>query len=240
LLPERQSDIHFLNYGIPLFKNYHVKQNSTLNLIFLGRHDIQKGIYDLFEIEEILQKNNVLVNWTILGKGPETESIKLQWNKKNNVFFHLAKNSSEVLHIASEQDVLVFPTRFEGSPVAMLEAMSVGCVPVVTSLSGGINETIKNGVNGFLCELGSIHEFAEKIILLANNRQLLKDMQNNAFVTIEQSFNPYLNFKKYQDVFNELNLENTKPLHQNTSKKIGSRLDAKFIPNWLTTALRKI
>ena len=78
LLPTRQNDIHFLNYGIPLFKNYNAKLNSTLNLLFLGRHDIQKGIYDLFEIEEILQINNVLVNWTILGKGPETESIKLE------------------------------------------------------------------------------------------------------------------------------------------------------------------
>lgn len=237
-LPDRINDIHFFNYGIPIQNNYSRNYNSRLKLLFLGRHDKQKGIFDLFEIEKILQQNNVEVDWTVLGKGPESEALKLQWANNDNVKFYLAKNNSEVLKIASENDILVFPTRFEGSPVAMLEAMSVGCVPIVTALDGGIKETIENKVNGFLCVEGSIDDFAENIILLSKNRETLMNMKQNAFNTITKYFDPFNNFKIYHQLFIQLINDGKIPMHHSVNQKIGSRLDSKYIPNWITLLFR--
>jgi glycosyltransferase involved in cell wall biosynthesis len=239
-LPDRKNDIHFLNYGIPTQSNYSRNYNSRLKLLFLGRHDKQKGIFDLFEIEKILQNNNVQVDWTILGKGPESEALKLQWANNDNVKFSLAKNNSEVLKIASENDILVFPTRFEGSPVALLEAMSVGCVPIVTALDGGIKETIDDKVNGFLCGEGCIDEFAENVILLSKNRETLMNMKQNAFNTITKYFDPFTNFKLYHQLFIELINDGKIPVHHSVNQKIGSRLDSKYIPSWVTSNLRNI
>ena len=237
-LPHRKNDIHYLTYGMPITGSANFTFNPTLKLLFLGRHDKQKGIYDLFEIEKILQQNNVRVEWTILGNGPESEALKLQWMNKTNVQFYFAKSNDEVLKIAAEHDVLVFPTRFEGSPVAMLEAMSVGCVPIVTALSGGIKETIDDGTNGFLCNEESSNVFAEKIIFLSSNRDKLNLMKNNAIKTIANLFDPHTNFNSYHRLFDQLLNNGKVPAHHSVFKKIGSRLDSKYIPNWMTLLFR--
>ena len=237
-LPHRKNDIHYLTYGIPITGSSNLNLKPTVKLLFLGRPDKQKGIFDLFEIEKILHQYNVQVEWTILGKGPESEALKLQWINMENVKFYLAKNNDEVLRIAAEHDVLVFPTRFEGSPVAMLEAMSVGCVPIVTALSGGIKETIDDGINGFLCNEGNVNAFAEKIMFLSINRDRLRIMKNNAINTIVKLFDPHTNFNLYHQLFDQILNDGKDPVHHSVIQKIGSRLDAKHIPNWITLLFR--
>jgi glycosyltransferase involved in cell wall biosynthesis len=240
LFPERKNDIHFQPYGIPFVEErIHSKvKNKELKLLFIGRHDTGKGIFDLFEINTQLLAKNLSVEWYILGKGPETERLKNQWSSQHNVTFVLARDNDEVLNFALNCDILVFPTKFEGSPVAMLEAMSMGCVPVVTELPGGIEETIQNGVNGFKCKLDQIDDFVIAIEILNSNRDLLYEMQTKCHSTVLANFNIYKNTSSYIKIFKNYAKSSVAPRHHRFSLKIGSRLDQRWIPNIITRDLR--
>lgn len=239
-LPNRSEDIIYLPYGIPQqsapIRN--IRPERSLKMVFLGRHDKAKGVYDLFKINNILKANNVHVNWVILGKGPETDTLQQQWQGTDNVQFFTPPVFSEVLQILADADVMVFPTKFEGFPVALLESMSQGCVPVVTDLPGGIQEIVEDGVTGFKCKIDSIDEFAEKIIILHNNREKLYRMQLAAMEKVAVQFNAVEQSPKYQKIFKWVLESSNKPRHHHLNLKIGSRLDQPWLPDFFVTFIR--
>ncbi|MFQ5652629.1 MAG: glycosyltransferase [bacterium] len=61
-----------------------------------------------------------------------------------------------------ESDICCMPSRSEGLPAVPLEAMACG-LPVVATRVGGLNEIVKNGFNGFLCQPESPQDMADKI-----------------------------------------------------------------------------
>ena len=74
-------------------------------------------------------------------------------------------------------DVLVLPSRFEGSPLSVLEAQSLGCVPLATAC-GALDEQIEEGVTGYLFgNTASTEAFSaamlNRLVALQNDRGLL-------------------------------------------------------------------
>jgi glycosyltransferase involved in cell wall biosynthesis len=59
-------------------------------------------------------------------------------------------------------DLFVFPTRFDYSPYAVIEAMTAG-VPVVATRVGSVPEMIEDGYNGFLVSAGSQAQLADRL-----------------------------------------------------------------------------
>ncbi len=240
LFPGRRKDIFHIPYGIPVPPGVPERITTPkIRLVFLGRHDRMKGIFDLVEIEKILAAQGISTDWLILGRGPETAALKEQWNAFPNVTFLSPESNAEVLQKLGERDVLVFPTKFEGFPVALLEAMGTGCVPVASELPGGLRELIRNGVNGYLCEMDNNVAFAEKIALLYRDRDLLSSLSRNARADVVAGYNVLLQSPKYQDLFKTLAGSKGNPVHHGVKKKLGSRLDQPWLPNSIVKILRK-
>ncbi len=72
-------------------------------------------------------------------------------------------------------DLFVFPTRFDYSPYAVIEAMSAG-VPVISTRVGAIPEMVQDGVGGFLIEAGKAAPLAERVSWAIDNRAQLPEM----------------------------------------------------------------
>jgi glycosyltransferase involved in cell wall biosynthesis len=75
--------------------------------------------------------------------------------------------------------VLVFPSLFEGFGIVIPEAMSRG-LPVVTTEHTGGPDLITDGADGFIIPIRSSTAIAEKLELLAGNRELLAEMRQAA------------------------------------------------------------
>ncbi|MBC7887147.1 MAG: glycosyltransferase family 4 protein [Ferruginibacter sp.] len=240
-LPAREGDIFHLPYGIPISASFQKKHNQyqPLQLLFIGRHDKAKGVYDLFEINRLLKEKAIPVQWTILGKGPETENLKAQWINEPNVKFETPINTEGVLQAALHNDVLVFPTKFEGFPVALLEAMSMGCVPVVTDLPGGIRELVEDGITGYKCGMDDNIAFAATIQSLHFNREFLYQLQLEVTDLVSNNFDVKKQAPLYQELFKRTAANPAAPLHHQVHKKIGSRLDQAWLPNFITQSIRK-
>jgi glycosyltransferase involved in cell wall biosynthesis len=76
-------------------------------------------------------------------------------------------------------DLFVFPTRFDYSPYAVIEAMSAG-VPVISTRVGAIPEMIEDGVGGFLIEAGHEAPLVDRMNWALDNRAQLPAMGERA------------------------------------------------------------
>ena len=63
---------------------------------------------------------------------------------------------------------------YEGLPLAVIEAMSVGKAIVASNVVGN-KDCVKNGVNGYLLPM-NVSDFADKIVELAQNDELRNNM----------------------------------------------------------------
>jgi len=238
LIPSRRQDIHFIPYGIPLINGVDKRMaGSRLKLLFLGRHDEAKGVHDLLRINNLLEQKGCEAEWIILGKGPESNKVKESWKDEKNVSFYSPATHEEVRAISNDCDILVFPTKFEGFPVAMVEAMSIGCVPVVSDLPGGIRELAADG-NAILCTMDKNEEFADAIITLNNDRELLKQMSEKAMEYVHEHHNAKNQSPLFQELFKKIAYSEGQPRHHKIKQPLGSRLDQKWIPNFVTKFLR--
>lgn len=92
-----------------------------------------------------------------------------------------------VIEMLSEADGMCLPSIWEGLPVTLLEALSVGCVPICSPV-GGIVDVIKNGENGVLSSSCSYNDYliAMKKFLALSDKEL-KTLRENA----QLSFSDY-------------------------------------------------
>jgi glycosyltransferase involved in cell wall biosynthesis len=74
----------------------------------------------------------------------------------------------DVLDLMAASDIFVLPSRSEGMPLVVLEAMSVG-VPVVATQVEGIAEVIQDGICGYLVQPEDEFDLSEKMISLLKN-----------------------------------------------------------------------
>jgi glycosyltransferase involved in cell wall biosynthesis len=96
------------------------KTNSTVRLLLIGSRDRLHGT-GLDEPEEQALKNSPLV----IDAGYQ----------------------SEVERLLPAADVMVFPSRREGMPVCLMEALALG-VPVITLATRGCRDVVRDGVDG--------------------------------------------------------------------------------------------
>jgi glycosyltransferase involved in cell wall biosynthesis len=239
MYPERKNDIFFLSHGVSIPKITR-KQNvdgAPLRLFFLGRFTTSKGIYDLPKIAAILRSKGVLVIWTCIGAGPEEEKFKSSWDLQDNIAFLSPNTNEEVISIASQQDVFVLPTKFEGTPVSLLETMSVGLVPVITSLHGGIHEIVTSDI-GYALPIDDNEAFANSIAELHYNRALLEKLSVACRQKVIDQFDLSVTAKAYFSLFSKY--RSFKKEKKLKNKKVGSTLDQPFLPNYFTRFIRNI
>ena len=225
----------YIPYGVKQLKELPEKNNEILNLVFLGRLEEGKGVLRLIDIQNKLQEKNIEVSWTIIGKGSAKEILHEQW-KNERVVFYEPDTTEEVYEALKTQDVFVFPTIFEGTPVAILEALACGVVTIVNDLPGGIRDVLSNEV-GFRCQINNLNEFADKIILLNSNRNLLAEMQKKCFALANKNYDVKQNSDNYISSF--LKYEKYKRKSKMEARRL-LKLDNVIFPNWLTIAIRNI
>jgi glycosyltransferase involved in cell wall biosynthesis len=239
-LPDRADSILHLPYGIPLPSRTRAQVAGALRLLFAGRLEHgQKGVFDLPGIDAALKRAGVPVNWTMVGAGPDEAALRERWGVQPHVQWLGAQPNARVLEIAAEHDVFVLPTRAEGFPVALLEAMAVGLVPVVSDLASGVRELVRDGVHGLLRGIGDITGFAEAIGALHRDRARVEAMSRAARERVVSDYDVTVRVRDYQDLFAR-HRELRRPRAENVTLPYGSRLDQPWIPNVAVKAVRSV
>ncbi|MFZ4400857.1 MAG: glycosyltransferase [Bacteroidales bacterium] len=174
--------------------------NNKFIISYFGRMSKEKGPDLFIEIINQLKELDIFVIMT--GNGPEflkTKSLVIKYDLQNIVF--LPGFVDDIKPYIIKSDIVVLPSHIDGLPIVLLEALSFG-IPVVVSDVGGMPEMIKDEFNGFVCQKGNILQFVEKIKILYNNREMLKQMKKNSrnFAIENISFQ-----KMIRDYYNSFN-----------------------------------
>ena len=238
-LPHRSNDIYFLPYGMPEPPRRRTAVSGTLRILFAGRLEhAQKGVLDLPAIDRILTDRGVDALWTVVGGGPDEERLRSAWTS-SRVRFLGTKKHEEVIDIASEHDVFVLPTRWEGVPVALLEAMGVGLVPVVSHVESGVGEMLTDGVTGLMPPVGDAGAFADAIASLDANRSKLETMSSAASAYVRRTHDIRERTDAYQALFARYR-HLRRPHTRKGALPYGSRLDQPWLPNTAVRAVRSV
>ena len=238
MFPTRLNDIFYKPHGVKIPTDYRIIKEDTkpLRLLFLGRMAAPKGIFDLPVIDGMLREKGIHANWTCIGNGPELDAFKQSWSKDAEVRFYAPATNEEVVKICTQQDVFVLPSKFEGSPVSLLETMSVGLVPVITGLPGSIQEIVSRDI-GFTVEMDNNAGFAMAIEQLHHDRKLLNKLSEACRAKVIATFNVTETARAYHDIF--LNWRDLYRPKQIKKTRIGARLDHPFMPRRVTRLIRR-
>jgi len=237
-LPHRATDIYYIPYGIPLPPRVRSSAEGPLRLIFAGRLEHgQKGVLELPAIDARLRDRHVDVTWTIVGDGPDASRLHAAWPESSRVHYRGALTNEETVACLAGHDVFVLPTRVEGLPVALLEAMGAGVVPVVSNILSGVPEVVTAGVTGLLPEVGDIDGFADAIARLAADRGWLERFSDAGRQLVTSRFDIRDRVSDYQVLYARY-AELYRPLPPDAALQYGSRLDQPWIPNSFVRVVR--
>lgn len=145
-------------------------------LLFVGSLVPEKDPIGMLEIFKEIHKVYPQIRLKYLGSGPLEkrliEKINLE-NLKDSI--ELIPNQSNIFPILSNAKALVMPSKIEGLPGVILEAMYC-TIPVVAYGVGGIPEVLKTNGTGWCVEPGNSKKFEEAIaeVLNASSQEIDK------------------------------------------------------------------
>ena len=96
-------------------------------------------------------------------------------------------NKKDIFKYLYQADLFLSTSLYEGHPISILEAMSIG-LPIVASKVTGNVDTIKNNFSGFFYRLGDINGAVNCIEKIMKNTDLRFKISNNAFLTHRKLF----------------------------------------------------
>lgn len=159
-------------------RQYEVK--TPLKIIYTGRIiQEQKRILDLLKIVDVLINKKVPFHLTLIGEGPERSALMKAWKSLidlNVINFLGTLSGNEIMKQLETHDVFILTSEYEGLPVSLLEAMTRGCIPVVTDIRSGIPEVVHHGTNGYRIPVGDILQFSDYLAALQSNADLRRKM----------------------------------------------------------------
>ncbi|MGB0592980.1 MAG: N-acetyl-alpha-D-glucosaminyl L-malate synthase BshA [Flavobacteriales bacterium] len=138
-----------------------------------------KRVDDVIRIFEGVQQQ-LSAKLLMVGDGPELHQVKnlaRELGISDKVFF-LGK-SKRIEQITSISDVFLLPSETESFGLVALEAMASG-VAVVSSNVGGLPEVNKDGVTGFLNEVGDIEGMIASVLTILKDKDTLARFKTNA------------------------------------------------------------
>lgn len=166
---------------------------------YVGRLEDEKGVQELASAFQLtIQK--ISLDFLVVGDGSLLEPMKKALGRKevlSNVIF--TGWVPKVQDYLNEMRLLVLPSKTEGLPSVVLEAMACG-TPVLATPAGDIPSVIKDGFSGFVLESTKPTYIAEKIVELLGKSELLSQIAENASAWVKKNFSLERTLSQWQQI----------------------------------------
>lgn len=176
------------------------------NFVFgvVGRLEKVKGMDVLLQAFALLRTKVSGVSLLIVGTGSKAEelqSLAKELGIAGDVVF--TGYREDVMRLMELMDVFTLASRWEGLPMVIMEAMSLG-LPVIATDVGGVGEVVLHGKTGLLVETENVAGLAAGMKCLYIDRVLRENLGTAGRRLVEQEFNALAQAKKIQNIYNRL------------------------------------
>lgn len=185
--------IHLIPNGVNLTRFTPTNEDSSsgeraMVVVCVARLDYQKGLDVLLQAWRMIQQEVLLARLIIVGTGPLqsqlellTQALSIQHSVEFTGF------QQDVLAQLHRGILAVHPSRWEGMPNAVLEAMACG-LPCVATRVSGCEDLIQDGVNGLLVAPEDYLGLAQALVTLLRDPVLARQYGHAARATIEKHY----------------------------------------------------
>lgn len=210
-IPGLKKKLHVIKNGVDLSEidsvdDIHpeihwLKRQGFLIIGYIGRLVPGKGL----DVLLYALANQISLKWklVIVGEGEDaplrTLAEKLAISEKV-IFFGYQKHRISIL---KGFDIFVLPSRSEGTPRCLMEAMAAQ-VPVIATDISGCRNLVTDGENGLLFPVDSVQELTRRINSLAANSLYVGELIKNGRLFIEQNFSAEFMAKRYETLYSKL------------------------------------
>ena len=160
----------------------------VLRILYAGRLEArQKRSSDLLAIARALRAGGTPFVLHIAGDGParaELEAESRAHSLDGHVRFLGTVPPSEIAALCLAHHAFLLPSAYEGLPLALLEAMGQGCIPVASDIASGVPDLIDEGVNGFTAPVGDVAAFAARLAGLARDSDARRAISSRARASV--------------------------------------------------------
>jgi glycosyltransferase involved in cell wall biosynthesis len=172
------------------------RRAEKLRLIYTGRLvQYQKRILDFVDLAEALDRARVPYEITLVGTFSAHDDTESEFERRAAAHLEDGRiklpgrmRRDEIIKTLTSQDLFVLLSDFEGLPLALVEAMARGCVPVAAASPSGIPEIVASGENGYIVEGRDYDEWAALLGRLWKDPDVQVELSRNARRTISESF----------------------------------------------------
>jgi len=175
-------------------------------IAFVGRLISRKRVGLLINILPIIKKHFSKTVLLVIGEGSERKKCEELAKEKRvfeDIIFAGHCGQEKLLNFLKVSDLFVLPSRSEGIPNALLEAMAVG-LPIVASRINGIIDLISDGYNGLLFAPTEENDLLEKVFTLLENEKFRTEIAGKARETVENRFSFEIIKQQYADLYDHL------------------------------------
>jgi glycosyltransferase involved in cell wall biosynthesis len=200
---------------IPDFKRSYTE---CKNLLYLGRFTATKDIEILIKAFRNTLDHYDKINLTLVGDGPEKDSIVRLTKKlgiEKNVNF--TGFVDEPGYILKKCDLFVFPSKIEGLPNSLIEAMSYRLPCIATNIPGNLQLLGENDVDysigrgeftvteyGVLFNTSDVEGLSRAIGFIIENRDIREKLGESSYRRVKKHYDIESISNKYHDLYREL------------------------------------
>jgi glycosyltransferase involved in cell wall biosynthesis len=172
-------------------------------LISVGRLVYQKAHEYLVSALPAVLKEMPNIKVAVCGDGVLRAELEKQISSLGleNVINLLGVQPKVTKYLAAA-DIFVLPSRWEGLPIALLEAMSAR-LPVIATRVEGVDEVVQEGVHGILVEPESAEELAKAILQLSANIEGRQHMGNASHLRVLELYTIDRMCERYLKIFEQ-------------------------------------
>ncbi len=215
-IPEDKIFVIPVNSEINNFKNVDGSKIRTkyLNdsfeklLLFTGRLVAQKDIATLLNAFNIVTQKRPKTLLMIVGSGIQEDALKSLSSKlrlTDNVIFTGNIDHNSLPEYVSACDIYTIASIFEGTCIAMAEAMAAE-KPVVATRFAGAEDLIVDGENGFVIEQKDYKKMAERILFLFDNPEKAKKMGKKGMKRVDEIFSKNQNIDRVIELWKKTSM----------------------------------
>ena len=172
-----------------------IRNGNIIVFLHIGRCMPPKNQKMLINVFNRLIREGQPIALIIIGNGFDSKlGEELKSSASDNIFFIGQKQN--ISDYFFNVDAFCLSSIHEGMPITLIESLACGCIPICTPV-GGISDTIKERINGFLSKSTSEDDYYQAIISFINHgdgiiKNDLIDYYNTHF-SIEKCAHKHLN-----------------------------------------------